>query len=78
MYRFTLDSIIIIYFVMKQLLILLCVFCSVIARNPRPWELLGGMNPDFEDFIPPTPIVSEGNSGESAVDNYPRRCSFSE
>ena len=62
---------------MKQFLILLCVFCSVIARNPRPWELLGGMNPDFEDFIPPTPIVSEGNSGESAVDNYPLICSFS-
>ena len=58
---------------MKQFLILICVFCYVMARNPRPWELIGGINPDFEDFMPPTPIVSEGNDGEFAVDNYPRR-----
>lgn len=45
-----------------------------VARNPAPYELVGGMNPEYGSFIPPTPIVKTDESGQGYVDNYPRTC----
>lgn len=48
------------------------------ARNPTPYELVGGMNPDYGSFIPPTPLVQKDESGQGYVDNYPRTISHSD
>lgn len=51
----------------------------IVSANPQPHELVGGMNPEFGDFLPPTPIVNTSGTGDASVDNYPRMsflCSF--
>ena len=48
------------------------VLTVAVARHPTPYELVGGMNPDYGSFIPSTPIVKKDESGQGYVDNYPR------
>ena len=57
---------------MNSFVTLAIILSLAVARNPTPYELVGGMNPDYGSFIPSTPIVKKDESGQGYVDNYPR------
>ena len=52
---------------MCTLALILCFVC-VTVNALTPSEVVGGMNPSFGSFVPPTPVVG----GDGTVDNYPR------
>ncbi|KAM7456855.1 hypothetical protein BLSTO_02384 [Blastocystis sp. subtype 1] len=56
---------------MNSFVTLAIVLSLAVARNPTPYELVGGMNPDYGSFIPSTPIVKKDESGQGYIDNYP-------
>ena len=49
-------------------LVTLCLMFIITVNALTPSEAVGGMNPSFGSFIPPTPVVNSDGS----VDNYPR------
>ena len=57
---------------MNSFVTLAIILSIAVARNPAPYELVGGMNPEYGSFIPPAPIVKKDESGQGYVDNYPR------
>ena len=59
---------------MNSLVALAVLFSIATARNPYPYELVGGLNPDYGTYIPPTPVVKVDEEGQGSVDNYPRTC----
>ena len=60
---------------MNSFILVSLLFCIAICGNPRPQDLVGGLNPDFGDFKPATPIVTN-SEGDPTVSNYPRTFHF--
>lgn len=57
---------------MKFSIVFVLLVSAIASAGPQPHELVGGMNPEFGNFIPPTPIVQTSGTGDASVDNYPR------
>ena len=60
---------------MRSVIVLFYIFSFATAVLQRPSDYFGGLNPDFGDFIPATPIVRVNESSEAYIENYPRICS---
>ena len=56
---------------MNTLLIVAAIFSAVCA-SITPVEVVGGMNPNFEGFVPGAPVVNPNDGSNAYVDNYPR------
>ena len=56
---------------MNALLIVAAMF-SAVSASMTPVEVVGGMNPNFEGFVPGAPVVNPNDGSNAYVDNYPR------
>ena len=57
---------------MKTLL-LVAIIISTVSASVKPVDIIGGMNPSFEGFVPGAPVVNPNDGSNAYVDNYPRK-----
>ena len=59
-------------------LLLVAAILSIVSASIKPVDVIGGMNPNYQGFVPGAPVVNPNDGSTAYVDNYPRTdlCSF--
>lgn len=57
-------------------LLLVAAIISTVSASVKPVDIVGGMNPNFQGFVPGAPVVNPNDGSNAYVDNYPRKRAF--